>query len=138
MNNPSNDEIDAILQSINTIASVGLSNNPEKVSYGVGYYLMSVGYNVIPVNPTTNFVLGKKSHPDLLSLNNSIDVVQIFRKPQDVPPVVEQAIQIKAKVVWMQLGIVHEEAAELARAAGLQVVMDRCMRVEHIRMTESG
>lgn len=123
-----------ILSSTKTIASVGLSSNPEKVSYGVGAYLLEQGYQVNPVNPTAETILGKKAYPDLKSVPEEIDVVQVFRRPEDVPPVVEAAIKAGAKVVWMQLGIVNEEAAQTAREAGLQVVMDRCMRAEHIRL----
>jgi predicted CoA-binding protein len=123
-----------ILQSARTIASVGLSSNPEKDSYGVAQYLKSQGYRVIPVNPTVSEVLGETSYPDLASVPEKIDVVQVFRKPEDVPPVVEGAIQAGAKTVWMQEGIVNEEAAQTARAAGLQVVMDACMRETHKRL----
>jgi len=123
-----------ILLSTKTIASVGLSSNSEKVSYGVGAYLLEQGYQVVPVNPTADEILGEKTYSDLESVPGEIDVVQVFRRPEDVPPVVDAAIKAGAKVVWMQLGIVNEEAAQTARDAGLQVVMDRCMRVEHIRL----
>jgi len=123
-----------ILLSARTIASVGLSSNPEKDSYSVAQYLKSQGYRVIPVNPTVSEVLGETSYPDLASVPEKIDVVQVFRKPEDVPPVVEGAIKAGAKVVWMQEGIVNEEAAQTARAAGLQVVMDACMRETHQRL----
>jgi predicted CoA-binding protein len=126
-----------ILMSTKTIASVGLSSNREKVSYGVGAYLLEQGYRVIPVNPTADEILGEKTYPDLESVPEKIDVVQVFRRPEDVPPVVDAAIKAGAKVVWMQLGIVNEEAAQTARDAGLQVVMDRCMRAEHIRLIGS-
>lgn len=123
-----------ILLSTKTIASVGLSGNEQKVSNGVGAYLQGEGYRVIPVNPTTDEILGEKSYPDLESIPEKIDVVQVFRRPEDVPPVVESAIKIGAKVVWMQEGIVNEEAAQMAREAGLQVVMDACMRATHQRL----
>ena len=123
-----------ILLSAKTIASVGLSSNRAKESYGIVEYLKGQGYHIIPVNPTTSEVLGEKSYPDLESVPEKIDVVQIFRRPEDVPPVVDSAIKVGAKVVWMQEGIVNEEAAEKARAAGLQVVMDACMRVTHRRL----
>ncbi len=126
-----------ILTSTKTIASVGLSSNMEKVSYGVGAYLLEQGFRVIPVNPTADEILGEKAYSDLESVPENIDVVQVFRRPEDIPPVVESAIKAGAKVVWMQLGIVNEEAAQTARDAGLQVVMDRCMRVEHIRLISS-
>ena len=120
-----------ILLSSRTIASVGISSSPAKESYGVAGYLLSQGYRVIPVNPSASEILGQKAYPYLLSIPEAVDVVQVFRPSSDVPPLVEQAIQIGAKVVWMQSGIVNEEAARRAEAAGLQVVMDRCMRVMH-------
>jgi uncharacterized protein len=123
-----------ILLSAKTIASVGLSSNRAKESYGIVEYLKGQGYHIIPVNPTTSEVLGEKAYPDLESVPEKIDVVQVFRRPEDVPPVVDSAIKVGAKAVWMQEGIVHEEAAEKARAAGLQVVMDACMRVTHRRL----
>ena len=123
-----------ILLSAKTIASVGLSSNRAKESYGIVEYLKGQGYHIIPVNPTASEVLGEKSYPDLESVPEKIDVVQIFRRPEDVPPVVDSAIKVGAKVIWMQEGIVNEEAAEKARAAGLQVVMDACMRVTHRRL----
>jgi predicted CoA-binding protein len=127
----SKDELKDILLSNKTIASVGLSSNPEKDSYSVVAYLKEQGYHIIPVNPTAKEILGEKSYPDLESITEKVDIVQIFRKPEDVPPVVESAIKIGAKVIWMQEGVVNEEAAQKARGAGLQVVMDACMRVAH-------
>jgi predicted CoA-binding protein len=123
-----------ILLSTKTVASVGLSSNPGKESYGIVEYLKSQGYRVIPINPTAEEILGEKSYPDLESVPEKIDVVQVFRRPEDVPPVVEGAIKVGAKTVWMQEGIVNEEAAQKAREAGLQVVMDACMRATHRRL----
>lgn len=123
-----------ILLSTNTIASVGLSGNQEKESYGVASYLKEQGYRIIPVNPTAGEILGEKAYPDLESVPEKIDVVQVFRKPEDVPPIVDEAIKIGAKVIWMQEGISHEEAAQKALDAGLQVVMDACMRATHRRL----
>jgi predicted CoA-binding protein len=123
-----------ILLSAKTVASVGLSSNPEKESYGVASYLKDQGYRIIPVNPTADEILGEKAYPDLSSLPGKIDVVQVFRRSEDVPPVVDEAIKAGAKVVWMQEGIVNEEAAQKARAAGLQVVMNACMRAAHRRL----
>src|SRR5512145_1658184 len=123
-----------ILLTTKTIASVGLSSNQEKESYWIVLYLKEQGYRIIPVNPTADEILGEKAYPDLESVPQHIDVVQVFRKPEDVPPVVDSAIKVGAKVVWMQEGIVHEEAAQKAREAGLQVVMDACMRVTHRRL----
>ena len=123
-----------ILLSAKTVASVGLSSNRAKESYGIVEYLKGQGYRIIPVNPTATEILGEKSYPDLESVPEKIDVVQVFRNPEDVPPVVDSAIKVGAKVVWMQEGIVNEEAATKARAAGLQVVMDACMRATHRRL----
>jgi uncharacterized protein len=123
-----------ILLSTKTIASVGLSSNSEKESYWIVKYLQDQGYRIIPVNPTADEILGEKAYPDLDSVPEKIDVVQVFRKPEDVPPVVDSAIKVGAKAVWMQEGIVHEAAAQKAREAGLQVVMDACMRVTHRRL----
>jgi predicted CoA-binding protein len=123
-----------ILLSTKTIASVGLSGNQEKESYWIASYLKDQGYRIIPVNPTAPEILGEKAYPDLESVPEKIDVVQVFRRPEDVPPVVEAAIKAGAKVVWMQEGIVNEEAAQKAREAGLQVVMDACMRATHRRL----
>lgn len=123
-----------ILTSAKTIASVGLSSNQEKESYWIVSYLKEQGYRIIPVNPTANEILGEKAYPDLESIPDPIDVVQIFRRSEDVPPVVDSAIKAGAKVVWMQEGIVNEEAAQKARQAGLQVVMDACMRMTHRRL----
>ncbi|MEO8356242.1 MAG: CoA-binding protein [Chloroflexota bacterium] len=130
----SDDAIREILLSARTIASVGLSSNEEKDSYGVASYLKEQGYRIIPVNPTATEILGEKAYPDLESVPEKIDLVQVFRKPEDVPPVVDDAIRVGAKVVWMQEGIVNEEAAQKAREAGLQVVMDACMRASHRRL----
>ena len=123
-----------ILLSTKTIASVGLSSNPGKESFWIVKYLQDQGYRIIPVNPTADEILGEKAYPDLESIPEKVDVVQVFRKPEDVPPVVDSAIKVGAKTVWMQEGIVNEEAAQKAREAGLQVVMDACMRVTHRRL----
>jgi len=123
-----------ILLTAKTIASVGLSSNTGKESYWIVKYLKDQGYRIIPVNPTADEILGEKAYPDLESVPEKIDVVQVFRKPEDVPPVVEDAIKVGAKAVWMQEGIVNEDAAQKAREAGLQVVMDACMRVTHRRL----
>lgn len=127
-------ELRQILKTVRTVASVGVSSNPDKPSYGIFQYLSEAGYHMIPVNPTAPEVLGKKSYPDLGSIPEKIDVVQVFRKPEDVPPVVEQAIQAGAKVVWMQEGVVNQQAAARAEQAGLKVVMNRCMMKTHQRL----
>ncbi len=116
------------------IAVVGISDNPERPSYDVASFLEKHGYNIIPVNPSLAEWKGRKSYPDLKSIPEKVDVVDIFRRPEAVPPIVDEAIAIKAKTVWMQLGIVNEEAAAKARAAGIEVVMDKCMKIEYNRL----
>jgi predicted CoA-binding protein len=137
------EHIKKILTENKTIAVVGLSREPEKESHIVSAYMQNNGYRIIPVNPFVEKVLGEKSYKSLLEipakLQKSIDIVDVFRKSEDVPPVVEQAIQLKEKtgkpcVVWMQLGIANEQAAEKAEKAGLTVVMDKCIMKEHMRL----
>ncbi len=127
-----NDEIKEILTKYKTIAIVGISNKPDRDSYIVAEYLLNHGYKIIPVNPNIDTVLGLKAYPDILSVPDEIDIVDIFRRPEFVDEIVEQAIQKKAKVVWMQLGVVNEKAAEKAKEAGLKVVMNKCIKVEHM------
>ena len=125
------DEIASILRNAKVIAVVGLSDKPGRPSYDVATYLMEHGYKIIPVNPNVSEWKGLKAYASLSDVKEKIDVVDIFRKSEDVPPVVDEAIRAGAKAVWMQLGIVNEEAARKAKAAGLKVVMDRCMKIEH-------
>jgi predicted CoA-binding protein len=120
-----------VLRGAKTIAVVGLSSRPMRASYGVSEYMQSQGYRIIPVNPLESEVLGEKAYPDLDSVPEKIDIVDVFRRPEHVPEVVEAAIRIGAKAVWLQEGIVHDAAAERARAAGLEVVQDRCILKEH-------
>ncbi len=126
-----------LLGSAKTIAVVGLSSRRTRASYGVSEYMQSAGYRIIPVNPQETEVLGEKAYPDLDSVPGPVDVVDIFRRSEHVPEIVEAAIRIGAKAVWMQEGVIHEEAAARARAAGLTVVMDRCILKEH-RKTMQG
>ena len=128
---PSADPIFDILTRYKTIAVVGLSSNPSRPSYGVTEYMQSSGYHIIPVNPNETDVLGEPSYARLEDAPQKIEVVDVFRRPEDVPPVVDAAIRVGAKVIWMQLGIANEPAARKAQAAGLTVVMDACMLVEH-------
>ena len=125
--------ITRILNESKTIAVVGLSSNPIRPSYGVTEYMQSVGYRIIPVNPMEKEVLGEKSYARLEDLTEQIDIVDIFRRAEEVPAVVESAIRMGAKVVWMQQGIENAEAAEKARLAGMIVVEDACILVEHRR-----
>jgi predicted CoA-binding protein len=114
-----------------TIAVVGLSSDPQSPSHGVAAYLQGHGYHIIPVNPREQEVLGERAYPSLRDVPQPVDVVDIFRRAEAVPGIVEDAIAVGAPMVWMQLGIVNEAAAQRAHAAGLNVVMDHCMRVEH-------
>jgi predicted CoA-binding protein len=123
-------EITALLSSAKTIAVVGLSSKAHRPSYGVSRYLQSAGYHVIPVNPNESEVLGEKCYARLQDIPEKVDIVDIFRRSELVPEVVESAIQIGARAVWMQEGVVNEPAAERARRAGLFVVMDLCIAVE--------
>ncbi len=125
------DPIKEILDQSKTVAIVGLSSNPERPSYSVARYLKHAGYHIIPVNPNETEVLGERAYPDLLSVPEPIDIVDIFRRPEAVPDIVQQAIQIKAKVVWMQPGAENYDAAETAEAAGLKTIVGMCMRAEH-------
>jgi predicted CoA-binding protein len=130
---PCADPIKELLKDCKTIAVVGLSSNPMRPSFGVTEYMQGEGYRIIPVNPNETEVLGEKSYARLEDVPEKIDVVNVFRRSEEVPPVVESAIRIGAKVVWMQSGVENETAAENARAAGLVVVEDACILVEHKR-----
>jgi predicted CoA-binding protein len=123
-----------ILNSSRVVAMVGLSSKPRRPSYRVASYLKEQGYKIIPVNPAEKEILGESCYPDLASVPESVDVVDIFRRSDEVLPIVEEAIKIGAKVVWMQEGVINEEAANRAREAGLHVVMDKCMRKEHLKL----
>ena len=127
------DPISEILKSSKTIAVVGLSNRTFRPSYGVAEYLQKSGYRIIPVNPQESEILGEKSYPRLEDVPETIDIVDIFRRPEFVPEIVDAAIRARARAVWMQEGVIHHEAAEKARQAGLVVVMDHCMLKEHAR-----
>lgn len=130
------EELKEILKNCKTIAVVGISPKKDRPSYGVAAYLQSKGYRIIPVRPDGDTILGEKVYPNLMEIPKAIeiDVVIIFRKSEEVPPIVEEAIRRGAKIVWMQEGVIHQEAAEKARNAGLKVVMDRCMKKEHQRL----
>ena len=140
----SQNELKEILTRYRTVAVVGLSREPSKDSYRVSAYLKKHGFRIIPVNPFADEVLGEKSYKSLTDIPaevaKTIEIVDIFRRPDAVPPIVEQAIELKKRfgrpfVVWMQMGIVNEAAAEAARMAGLVVVMDRCLMIEHRQLT---
>jgi predicted CoA-binding protein len=123
-----------ILDSHTTVAVVGMSNKVYRPSYFVGKYLLDHGYTMIPVNPTFNEVLGQKSYASLSDIPVPVDIVDCFRRPGEMMSLAEQAIAIKAKVLWMQLSVVNHDACQLAQDAGLEVVMDRCTKIEHARL----
>ena len=127
------DSITDLLRKSKTIAVVGLSDSPFRASHGVSAYMQSQGYRIIPVNPTIENSLGEDSYPSLLDVKEKIDIVDVFRRPEFVPDVVDQAIQMKVPVIWMQEGVIHEAAAEKARKAGITVIMDKCILKEHRR-----
>jgi len=124
-------DIGKLLKRINSIAVVGLSPKENRPSNMVARYLLQSGYNVYPVNPGQTEILGEICYPDLLSVSDQIEIVNIFRRSEDVLPIVEQAVEIGAQAVWMQQGIINDDAAELARSKGLFVVMDRCIKIDH-------
>ena len=125
------DRITELLKTAKTIAVVGLTNSPLRPSYGVSHYMLSQGYRIIPVNPNITNWMGEKAYASLLDVPAKIDIVNVFRRSDAVPAVVEDAIRIKTPAIWMQEGVVHEEAAEKARQAGIFVVMDSCILKEH-------
>jgi len=127
-------EIAQLLSTARTIAVVGLSANPDRPSFGVAQYLQSKGYRILPVNPTIDSVLGEKSYASLAEIPDTVDIVDVFRRPEFVPALAEEAIAIGARCLWLQLGVIHEEAGRRARDAGLLVVMDRCLAVERLRL----
>ncbi|MFC4778404.1 CoA-binding protein [Paenibacillus sp. GCM10023252] len=127
---PSREQIKEILEASHTIAVVGLSDKPDRVSYMVSEAMQNKGYRIIPVNPSADRILGEKSYASLADIPEPVDIVNVFRRPEHTPPIAEEAAAIGAKVLWLQLGIVNEEAASIASAAGLEVIMDRCIKVE--------
>ena len=141
------DEIEDILTKYRTVAVIGMSRDPSKDSHTVPEYLKSQGYKIIPVNPTAKRILELKSYKSLLDIppeiQKTIEIVDIFRPSEDVPPIVEQAVRLKELydkpyVIWMQLGIINAQAASIAKEAGMLVVMNRCMRQEHMKLFPNG
>jgi uncharacterized protein len=126
--------IKEILETYKTIAVVGLSSQRSRASHGVSEYMQNAGYRIIPVNPNETEVLGEKAYPALEDVPVPFEIVDIFRRPEYVPDIVEAAIRAKARVIWMQLGVANEAAAARARAAGLEVVMDRCILQDHLAL----
>jgi uncharacterized protein len=125
------DAIADLLHRAKIIAVVGLSDDPMRPSYGVSTYMQSQGYRIIPVNPQIESCLGEKSYASLADIPEKIDIVNIFRRPEFVEEIVDEAIRLKVPVIWMQQDVIHEKAAEKARQAGIFVVMDRCILIEH-------
>ncbi len=132
--NPLEVEIKEILEKSKTIAIVGLSDKPERDSYRVAEYLKGHGYTIIPVNPTRSEIVGEKSYPDLASIPVPVDIVDIFRNIDAIPAIVDEAIEIRAKVVWMQLGLAHNASARKAMEAGLVAVQSKCLKIEHQKL----
>jgi len=128
---PQTDPVTDLLKKAKTMAVVGLSDNPLRPSYGVSAYMQTHGYRIIPVNPQIRSSLGETAYDSLLEVPEKIDIVNIFRRPEFVEEVVEQAIRLKVPAIWMQEDVIHEQAAEKARRAGIFVVMDRCILKEH-------
>lgn len=129
--NPSDEELKELLKEAKTIAMPGASSNPEKSSYGIMQYLQRVGYRVIPVNPRETEVLGERAYPSLLDIPEKVDIVDVFRRADDTPPIADEAVRIGANVLWLQSGIANEETAARAKAGGLTVVMDACLGTLH-------
>ena len=134
MSSTESDRITDLLKTAKAIAVVGLTDSPLRPSYGVSHYMRSQGYRIIPVNPNITEWMGEKAYASLLDVPEKIDIVDVFRRSDAVPEVVEQAIQIKAPAIWLQEGVIHEAAAEKARQAGMFVVMNKCILKEHRRM----
>jgi predicted CoA-binding protein len=128
---PRSDEIGEVLKGSRTIAVVGLSERPLRPSHGVSAYMQTQGYRIIPVNPNIRGALGEKAYPSLLEVPEKIDIVNVFRRSEFVPAIVDQAIQLKVPAIWMQEGVIHAPAAEKARKAGILVIMDSCILQEH-------
>lgn len=138
LENADKEEIRDILQRFRSVAVIGVSGSEEKPSHQVARYLKEHGYTIYPVNPRYASILGGDCYPSLIEIPDSVEIVDIFRKPSAVPDIVEDAISCGARVIWMQQGIVNNEAAQRAREAGLRVVMDRCMMTEHKRLVQEG
>lgn len=131
-------ELRALLGAARTVAVVGLSSKPHRPSHGVARYLQRHGYRVVPVNPNETEVLGERAYPSLEKVPGPVDVVDVFRRSEFTPDIARQAVRVGAKALWLQLGIVNEEAARIAEQGGLDVVMGVCIRTEHARLDPSG
>ena len=136
--NPADDELRRILTTATTIAIVGASTNPERPSHGIMKQLLAAGYRVVPVNPGETSILGQTAYPSLAAIPHKVDIVDVFRRAEETPQIAADAIAIGAKVLWLQLGVSNENAADRARAAGLEVVMDACIGATHRRLEIPG
>lgn len=134
MNNPTDTRLKELLEQARTIAVVGLSANEERPSHGVARYLKKQGYRVIPVNPAVQEVLGERAYAALEDIPEPVDIVDVFRKSEDVPPIAESAVKIGAKVLWQQEGVTSEEAANIAAKAGMEVITDCCIKIAHRKL----
>jgi len=132
--NPDDAQISSLLKNSTTIAVVGISGNPERDSYKVAKYLQKQGYKIIPINPAIKEVLGEKAYSSLTHVSIPVDIVDVFRRSEKVPEVIKEALRAKPKAIWLQLGVVNEEAAKQAIEKGLIVIMDRCIKIEHNRL----
>jgi len=131
---PADEHIRQLLQQVKTIAVVGLSDKTHRDSYRVAKYMQEHGYRIIPVNPRLKTILGEKSYPDLLSIPEPVDIINVFRRSELVLPVVNDAVHLNPKAIWLQLGIMNEDAADMANNAGVIIIMDKCIKVEHARL----
>jgi len=129
--NPPDEELRSLLIDANTIAMVGASSNPEKASHGIMKRLIAAGYHVIPVNPKEAEVLGQKAYPSLAAIPEHVDIVDVFRRSEDTPPIADEAAKIGAKAIWLQLGVSNQDTADRAKASGLTVVMNKCIGATH-------
>ncbi|WP_240417433.1 CoA-binding protein [Paenibacillus periandrae] len=136
--NPARDRIKELLKNAGNIAVVGLSDKPDRTSYMVAEAMQSKGYRIIPVNPNAKQILGELCYPSLSDIPEPVDIVNVFRRSDQVVPVAEEAVKINAKVFWLQLGIFNDEAAEIAKSGGLEVIMDRCIKVEDAILLPGG
>jgi len=132
--NPGDEDLRALLSNATTIAMVGASSNPEKASHGIMQQLQRAGYRVLPVNPRETEVLGERAYPSLTDITQPVDIVDVFRRAEDTPPIAEEAVRIGAKALWLQAGISNDETAARAKAAGLTVVMNTCIGATHWRL----
>ena len=130
--------IEEILRECKTVAVVGLSPNPARPSHGVAVYLQEQGYRIVPVNPMVEELLGERSYPNLEAIPFPVELIDVFRRSQEVPAIVEQAIRVGAPALWLQLGVIHHEAAARAAEHGIDVVMDRCTAIEHRALVRQG